>query len=95
MVSNRISILDYGTLKIHNLQREDGGQYRCVARNSFGLAFSKPVSIHVQAPARILKVPDDKRVAYGAHVSLECHATGNPPPSISWLENGDTTRLWS
>ncbi|CAL8318162.1 unnamed protein product [Lota lota] len=89
-VSNRVSILDYGSLKIHNLQREDAGQYRCVARNSFGLAFSKPVSIQVQAPARILRVPEEKRVAYGAHVSLECHATGNPVPSISWLENGDT-----
>ncbi|CAL8384665.1 unnamed protein product [Gadus morhua 'NCC'] len=89
-VSSRVSILDYGSLKIHNLQREDAGQYRCVARNSFGMAFSKPVSILVQAPARILRVPEDQRVAYGAQVSLECHATGNPVPSISWLENGDT-----
>uniref|UniRef100_A0A8C5BMQ8 receptor protein-tyrosine kinase n=1 Tax=Gadus morhua TaxID=8049 RepID=A0A8C5BMQ8_GADMO len=90
LVSSRVSILDYGSLKIHNLQREDAGQYRCVARNSFGMAFSKPVSILVQAPARILRVPEDQRVAYGAQVSLECHATGNPVPSISWLENGDT-----
>ncbi|CAL8341553.1 unnamed protein product [Arctogadus glacialis] len=89
-VSSRVSILDNGSLKIHNLQREDAGQYRCVARNSFGMAFSKPVSILVQAPARILRVPEEQRVAYGAQVSLECHATGNPVPSISWLENGDT-----
>lgn len=47
-VSDRVTILDYGTLKIHNLQKEDAGQYRCVARNSFGLAFSKPVTIEVQ-----------------------------------------------
>lgn len=117
-VSDRVTILDYGALKIHNIQREDAGQYRCVARNSFGLAFSKPVTIEVQgkifndyifkliqililhsnvlllcvcpAPARILRVPKEKRVAYGSQISLECNATGNPIPTITWLENGNT-----
>lgn len=89
-VSERVSILDYGALKIQPIQREDAGQYRCVARNSFGLAFSKPVTIEVQAPARILRVPREKRVAYGSQISLECNATGNPIPTITWLENGNT-----
>ncbi|XP_034048699.1 muscle, skeletal receptor tyrosine-protein kinase [Thalassophryne amazonica] len=89
-VSDRVSILDYGALKIHNIQKEDAGQYRCVARNSFGLAFSKPVTIEVQIPARILRVPKDKRVAFGGQISLECNATGNPTPTITWLENGNT-----
>lgn len=47
-VSDRVTILDYGALKIHNIQTEDAGQYRCVARNSFGLSISKPVTIEVQ-----------------------------------------------
>ncbi|KAM7393131.1 hypothetical protein PAMA_007992 [Pampus argenteus] len=89
-VSDRVTILDYGALKIHNIQKEDAGQYRCVARNSFGLAFSKPVTIEVQAPARILRVPKEKKVAYGSQISLECNATGNPIPTITWLENGNT-----
>ncbi|XP_049459626.1 muscle, skeletal receptor tyrosine-protein kinase [Epinephelus fuscoguttatus] len=89
-ISDRVTILDYGALKIHNIQKEDAGQYRCVARNSFGLAFSKPVTIEVQAPARILRVPKEKRVAYGSQISLECNATGNPIPTITWLENGNT-----
>lgn len=42
------------------------------------------------APARILRVPKDKRVAYGSQISLECNATGNPVPTITWLENGNT-----
>ncbi|XP_067339878.1 muscle, skeletal receptor tyrosine-protein kinase [Channa argus] len=88
--SERVSVLDYGALKIHNIQKEDAGQYRCVARNSFGLAFSKPVTIEVQAPARILRVPKEKRVAYGSQISLECNATGNPIPTITWLVNGNT-----
>ncbi|KAM9793457.1 muscle, skeletal receptor tyrosine-protein kinase isoform X1 [Syngnathus typhle] len=89
-VSDRVNILDYGALKINYIQKEDAGQYRCVARNSFGLAFSKPVTIEVQAPARILRVPKEKRVAYGSQISLECNATGNPIPTITWLENGNT-----
>ncbi|XP_061732998.1 muscle, skeletal receptor tyrosine-protein kinase [Nerophis ophidion] len=89
-VSERVNILDYGALKINNIQKEDAGQYRCVARNSFGLAFSKPVTIEVQAPARILRVPKEKRVEYGSQISLECNATGNPIPTVTWLENGNT-----
>lgn len=27
---------------------------------------------------------------YGSQVSLECNATGNPVPTITWLENGNT-----
>ncbi|XP_035464236.2 muscle, skeletal receptor tyrosine-protein kinase [Scophthalmus maximus] len=89
-ITDRVTVLDYGALKIHNIQKEDAGQYRCVARNSFGLAFSKPVTIEVQAPARILRVPKEKRVAYGSQISLDCNATGNPIPTITWLENGNT-----
>uniref|UniRef100_A0A3Q3G9N3 receptor protein-tyrosine kinase n=1 Tax=Kryptolebias marmoratus TaxID=37003 RepID=A0A3Q3G9N3_KRYMA len=92
-VSDRITILDYGALKIHNIQKEDAGQYRCVARNSFGLAFSKPVIIEIfaiQKPSRILQVPKEKRVEYGSQISLDCNATGNPIPIITWLENGNT-----
>lgn len=47
-ISDRVTILDYGTLKIHNVQKEDAGQYRCVARNSLGLTFSRPVTMEVQ-----------------------------------------------
>lgn len=42
------------------------------------------------APARILRVPKEKRVEYGRQISLECNATGNPIPTITWLENGNT-----
>lgn len=42
------------------------------------------------APARILKVPREKKVQIGSEVTLECNATGNPIPSITWLENGNT-----
>ncbi|KAK1800578.1 hypothetical protein P4O66_005788 [Electrophorus voltai] len=89
-VDNRISILEFGALKIQNIKKEDAGQYRCMAKNSFGIAFSKPVTIEVQAPAKILKVPKERKVQIGTEVVLECNATGNPVPSITWLKNGNT-----
>ncbi|KAI5100042.1 muscle, skeletal receptor tyrosine-protein kinase isoform 1 precursor [Silurus meridionalis] len=89
-VDNRISVLDFGSLKIHNIRKEDAGQYRCVAQNSFGIAYSKPATIEVQAPAKILKIPKERKVQIGSEVALECNATGNPVPSITWLENGNT-----
>uniref|UniRef100_A0A3Q3G973 receptor protein-tyrosine kinase n=1 Tax=Labrus bergylta TaxID=56723 RepID=A0A3Q3G973_9LABR len=93
-ISDRVTILDYGALKIHNIQKEDAGQYRCVARNSFGLAFSK-IQLFDSHSARILRVPKEKRVAYGSQISLECNATGNPIPTITWLENGNTVSTLS
>uniref|UniRef100_A0A8C9W4P4 receptor protein-tyrosine kinase n=1 Tax=Scleropages formosus TaxID=113540 RepID=A0A8C9W4P4_SCLFO len=92
LVSDHITILDYGALKIHSIKKEDAGQYRCVARNSLGTAYSKPATIEVQAPARILKVPKEKRVPFGTEVTMECNATGNPVPTITWLENGNAVR---
>ncbi|XP_016295720.1 muscle, skeletal receptor tyrosine protein kinase-like isoform X2 [Sinocyclocheilus anshuiensis] len=89
-VNSRISVLESGSLKINNIKKEDAGPYRCVARNSFGIVYSKPVTIEVQAPAKILKVPKEKKVQIGSEVTLECNATGNPIPSITWLENGNT-----
>uniref|UniRef100_A0A087Y3A2 receptor protein-tyrosine kinase n=1 Tax=Poecilia formosa TaxID=48698 RepID=A0A087Y3A2_POEFO len=89
-ISDRVTILDYGALKIHRIQTEDAGMYRCVAKNSFGLAFSKPVTIEVQTPARLLRFPKEKRADYGSQITLECNATGNPIPTITWLENGNT-----
>lgn len=89
-VNDRISILDYGTLKIHDIEKADAGQYRCVAKNSFGLEYSKPVTVEVQVPARILKVPETKKVAFGSEITMQCNATGDPIPTITWLENGNT-----
>jgi len=44
--------LESGSLKINNIKKEDAGQYRCVARNSFGIAYSKPVTIEVQGMSK-------------------------------------------
>ncbi|XP_037229826.1 muscle, skeletal receptor tyrosine-protein kinase isoform X4 [Falco rusticolus] len=84
----RIAILDSGNLRIHNVQREDAGQYRCVAKNSLGTAYSKPATVVVEVFARILNAPESQNITFGSVVTLRCTATGLPVPTITWLENG-------
>ncbi|XP_066038488.1 muscle, skeletal receptor tyrosine-protein kinase isoform X2 [Chamaea fasciata] len=84
----RIAVLDSGNLRIHNVQREDAGQYRCVAKNSLGTAYSKPATVVVEVFARILKAPESQNITFGSVVTLQCTATGLPVPTVTWLENG-------
>ncbi|NXP32474.1 MUSK kinase, partial [Leiothrix lutea] len=84
----RIAVLDSGSLRIHNVQREDAGQYRCVAKNSLGTAYSKPATVVVEVFARILMAPESQNITFGSVVTLRCTATGLPVPTVTWLENG-------
>nr|XP_004657060.2 muscle, skeletal receptor tyrosine-protein kinase isoform X6 [Jaculus jaculus] len=87
--NSRIAVLESGSLRIHNVQKEDAGQYRCVAKNSLGTAYSKLVKLEVEVFARILRAPESHNVTFGSFVTLRCTATGIPVPTISWIENGN------
>ncbi|XP_063278291.1 muscle, skeletal receptor tyrosine-protein kinase isoform X2 [Prinia subflava] len=101
----RIAVLDSGNLRIHNVQREDAGQYRCVAKNSLGTAYSKPATVVVEGErkeeeditvfARILKAPESQNITFGSMVTLRCTATGLPVPTVTWLENGKAVSVGS
>ncbi|XP_043831813.1 muscle, skeletal receptor tyrosine-protein kinase isoform X1 [Dromiciops gliroides] len=101
----RIAILESGSLRIHNVQREDAGHYRCVAKNSLGTAYSKLVMLEVEEEnepeqdtkvfARILRAPESHNVTFGSVVTLRCTATGIPVPTITWLENGNAVSAGS
>ena len=45
---SRTAVLESGSLRIHNVQKEDAGHYRCVAKNSLGTAYSKLVKLEVE-----------------------------------------------
>ncbi|XP_072291432.1 protogenin B-like [Eucyclogobius newberryi] len=90
--TNRITILPNGVLQIHNVQLGDAGQYRCVAANIGSRLRSKEATLTVnqvtgpkphQRP-RIIAGPQNITVSLHQTVVLECVATGNPWPIISW-----------
>uniref|UniRef100_A0A2K5MCA0 receptor protein-tyrosine kinase n=1 Tax=Cercocebus atys TaxID=9531 RepID=A0A2K5MCA0_CERAT len=97
--NSRTAVLESGSLRIHNVQKEDAGQYRCVAKNSLGTAYSKVVKLEVEEEsepeqdtkvfARILRAPESHNVTFGSFVTLHCTATGIPVPTITWIENGN------
>ncbi|KAF6125894.1 muscle associated receptor tyrosine kinase [Phyllostomus discolor] len=97
--NSRIAVLESGSLRIHNVQKEDAGHYHCVAKNSLGTAYSKLVKLEVEEEsepeqdnkvfARILRAPESHNVTFGSSVTLRCTATGIPVPTITWIENGN------
>ncbi|XP_059956952.1 muscle, skeletal receptor tyrosine-protein kinase isoform X4 [Mesoplodon densirostris] len=97
--NSRTAVLESGSLRIHNVQKEDAGHYRCVAKNSLGTAYSKLAKLEVEEEsepeqdtkvfARILRPPESHNVTFGSFVTLRCTATGIPVPTITWIENGN------
>ncbi|KAM9641852.1 muscle, skeletal receptor tyrosine-protein kinase isoform 4-T4 [Trichechus inunguis] len=88
--NSRIAVLESGSLRIHNVQKEDAGHYRCLAKNSLGTAYSKLVKLEVEVFSRILRSPESQNATFGSFVTLRCTATGIPVPTITWIENGNT-----
>ncbi|XP_022611930.1 protogenin B-like [Seriola dumerili] len=90
--TDRITVLPNGVLQIHNVQLEDAGQYRCVATNIGSRLRSRGAMLTVNQGAgpkprqrpRIIAGPQNVTVSLHQTVVLECVATGNPWPIISW-----------
>ncbi|CAG5855571.1 unnamed protein product, partial [Menidia menidia] len=90
--SERITVLPSGVLQIHGVKRADAGHYRCIATNIASRRRSTEATLTV-TPAPGPKLPQRPRIIAGPqnisvslHQSaiLECLATGNPRPLISW-----------
>ncbi|XP_042352458.1 protogenin B-like [Plectropomus leopardus] len=90
--TDRITVLPNGVLQIHSVQLEDAGQYRCVATNigsrlksrEATLTVNRGVSPKPRQRPRIIAGPQNVTVSLHQTVVLECVATGNPWPIISW-----------
>lgn len=80
--------LSNGTLAFAQVEKQDEAGYRCKARNMYGTASSDYVDMVVEAGAEIKEWPDSLRIAKGKELELQCAATGDPAPIISWLKDG-------
>uniref|UniRef100_A0A8C6PV37 Protogenin homolog b (Gallus gallus) n=1 Tax=Nothobranchius furzeri TaxID=105023 RepID=A0A8C6PV37_NOTFU len=86
--TDRITVLFNGVLQIHNVQLKDAGRYRCVATNIASRLKSREATLTVspkphQKP-QIIAGPQNVTASLHQTVVLECVATGNPSPIISW-----------
>ncbi|CAM4577609.1 unnamed protein product [Lepidochelys kempii] len=75
-------------LQISAAKSEDAGTYICVAQNSIGSA-QVQVEVNVEAAhgkpgAPEITVKPTLTVVAGETATLQCSATGDPPPTIQW-----------
>uniref|UniRef100_A0A8C6X3Q7 Immunoglobulin superfamily DCC subclass member 4 n=1 Tax=Naja naja TaxID=35670 RepID=A0A8C6X3Q7_NAJNA len=94
----RFIVLPNGVLQITDVQEGDAGVYHCVATNAAGRRYSldAPLTLlkgHQQpmmSDVVIVTAPENATVVVGDTVVMECVASANPTPFISWIrEDGN------
>ncbi|KAK2854068.1 hypothetical protein Q5P01_006729 [Channa striata] len=92
LTTERITVLPSGVIQIHGVQQVDAGNYRCIATNIASRRRSVEATLTVtpapspQLPQRPRIIAGPQNISVSLHQSaiLECMATGNPRPIISW-----------
>lgn len=74
-------------LKIIEVTEADAGDYRCLARNRFGVA-QHIITVVVKAAPFWISAPRNLILAPKETGMLICHVGGNPKPTITWSVNG-------
>lgn len=82
-------VLESGDLKLDNVGLADDGLYHCIARNVKGMDYSPLARLRVEEPAKLKGGRSVYNVSWGSNVRLECSAQGEPPPLITWFQDGE------
>ncbi|XP_060793958.1 cell adhesion molecule L1-like a isoform X2 [Neoarius graeffei] len=82
-------------LIITKVTEEDSGKYMCKAKNSAGEAVHF-FDIIIEVPPHWVQEPIKSQVvSIGSEVHINCHASGKPPPTITWMRNGEPLQEFS
>ncbi|OXB56883.1 hypothetical protein ASZ78_013391 [Callipepla squamata] len=87
--NENIHVLREG-LRITSTQVEHAGRYMCLASSPAG-DDDKEYLVRVHVPPNIAGTSDlqDLTVLQNRQITLECKSDAVPPPTISWLKNGE------
>ncbi|XP_058635301.1 neural cell adhesion molecule L1-like protein isoform X6 [Onychostoma macrolepis] len=87
----RFSFHKNGSLEIHNVMKEDMGEYSCFAQNTEGKV-AIAATLEVKDPTRIVDPPRDLRVLVGTTIQFSCQAEFDPSIGddfeILWEKDG-------
>uniref|UniRef100_A0A673G7B5 Neural cell adhesion molecule L1-like protein n=1 Tax=Sinocyclocheilus rhinocerous TaxID=307959 RepID=A0A673G7B5_9TELE len=87
----RFSVHKNGSLEIHNIMKEDMGEYSCFAQNTEGKV-AIAATLEVKDPTRIVDPPRDLRVLAGTTIQFSCQAEFDPSIGddfeILWEKDG-------
>uniref|UniRef100_A0A8D3EB01 Heparan sulfate proteoglycan 2 n=1 Tax=Scophthalmus maximus TaxID=52904 RepID=A0A8D3EB01_SCOMX len=88
---------DGSVLTITGARPANHGAYRCVASNPFGITHSIVSLIVKESPVATVTPVGPVQIRLGEPINLECQATGEPRPSVSWhrLDSNRKTMLSS
>jgi len=75
-------------LRISNVRKADSDTYFCSAVNLLGNVERKTLLVVVSLPVFTVKPPGKVFAATGYTLTLNCTATGDPRPVISWKRQG-------
>ncbi|KAI3368574.1 hypothetical protein L3Q82_025583, partial [Scortum barcoo] len=81
---------DQSTLTVTRAHTTDSGKYTCVATNTAGEE-DRIFNLNVYVPPVIdgnSETVEQLTTVLDSSVSIECVATGSPPPQLNWLRNG-------
>ena len=73
-----------GVLQISHVRKSDSDAYFCSAVNLLGNVEKKTQLVVVSLPVFTVRPPGKVSVAIGDTLTLNCSATGDPAPVISW-----------
>ncbi|XP_019730955.1 hemicentin-1 isoform X2 [Hippocampus comes] len=88
--TSSVRVLSGGrSLRLMHAAVEDAGRYSCIASNSAGEE-NKNFDLAVLVPPSIVEEGSvtDTKVKERHNITLNCEASGNPIPEITWLKDG-------
>ena len=75
-------------LTLFDVRRSDSDNYSCAATNMLGKVVQTTLLVVVSLPHFTVTPPAKIVKSIGANLTLNCSATGDPPPVISWKRQG-------
>ena len=75
-------------LQISQIRKEDSDMYTCSAQNLLGKAEKNTMLVVLSLPRFTSKPPSKIASMLSSTVRLNCSATGDPQPIISWRKQG-------
>ncbi|XP_022524542.1 netrin receptor DCC isoform X2 [Astyanax mexicanus] len=86
--SRKYSLLGGSNLLINSVTDDDSGSYSCVAFNK-NENITASCELAVLVPPQFLNYPSNMYAYESTDIEMECAVTGNPPPSVHWVKNGE------
>ena len=74
--------------KLLDVRKSDSDSYFCTATNLLGSVVQETLLVVVSLPRFTLKPPVKAAVRISDNLTLNCNATGDPQPVVSWKKQG-------